>query len=157
MHKILCITLLLCSLSKLSNAQNSETRAQTVFGEFGGNGLVFSANYDTRFQNKQSGVGGRIGVGFFGGSGGGVLTFPLGINFLSGKKGNYLETGLGVTIVTITGEDFGGVTGTVIVPSIGYRYQPLESGFTGRIVISPLIGTQGGFIFFAGISAGFKF
>src|SRR5437764_4209656 len=152
MQKYLLITILFCTLFKIGNAQNSEVRAQSVFGEFGGNGLVFSANYDTRFQNKQSGIGGRLGIGFFGGTGGGVLTFPIWINYLSGKKGNYLETGLGVTIVTITGEDFGGVTGSVIVPSIGYRFQPLESGFTGRIVISPLIGTEGGFVFFAGIS-----
>ena len=158
------LILLLASISfqqitaqRLNDPKPESGRASCVFGEFGGNGLVFSANYDTRFKQSQSGPGGRIGIGFFGGDGGGIVTFPIGLNFLNGRNGNYFETGLGITIVTITGSDFGGITGSVIVPSVGYRYQSMTEGFTGRVAITPLIGTSGGFAFWAGISAGYKF
>src|SRR2546421_9218137 len=122
MLKFYSIVLLLSFISTSGYTQYRGTRAQSVFGEFGGNGLIFSVNYDTRFGNKQSGIGGRAGVGFFGGTGGGGLTFPLGFNYLAGKNSNYLEAGLGVTILTTTGQDFGGFTGSLFFPSIGFKY-----------------------------------
>jgi hypothetical protein len=42
------------------------------------------------------------------------------------------------------------------VPSIGYRYQPLRKGFTGRVILSPFI-SGGGMTFFAGVSGGVRF
>jgi hypothetical protein len=49
--------------------------------------------------------------------------------------------------------------GSLLVPNVGYRYQPVKMGFTGRIFISPLIaiGQGGGWIFYGGVSGGYKF
>lgn len=132
--------------------------AQQVYGEFLGNGLLFTANYDFRFKQRQKGLGMRVGLGFFGGSGGGIITIPVAINNLSGRAPNYLEVGLGATYASFTDSDdfFEGASSVLIIPSIGYRYQPRAKGFTGRIAFTPLIA-GGGFITYGGLSAGYKF
>ena len=138
------ITLLLCLSAIISFSQkNNEATspAQSVFIEIGGNGLLFSANYDVRFSPRQDGIGGRIGAGFFGGSGGGILTVPIGLNYLAGKSPNFLEAGFGYTYATFTGsDDFFSGHGSLLFPSVGYRYQQSGKGLMARIVISPAIG-----------------
>ncbi len=137
-------------------------RAQDVFGEIGGNGLLISVNYDTRLAPKQNGIGARAGIGYiadpFGDADG--ITIPLGINYLIGNKSSYLELGAGVTVYSLKGTSLFDVyvseSGVIYVPSIGYRYQPIHKGFTGRIFISPII-TNGGSAFWLGLSAGYKF
>jgi len=43
------------------NIQNPEVkRAQNIFVELGGQGLTFTANYDSRFSNRRDGLGGDI-------------------------------------------------------------------------------------------------
>jgi hypothetical protein len=44
-------------------AHKPSQRAQSVYGEIGGNGILLSANYDVRFANSQKGLGLRIGIG----------------------------------------------------------------------------------------------
>lgn len=148
--------------SNLTEKQKNDSsqRAQIVFGEIGGNGLLLSANYDFRFFKSQKGLGMRVGLGFFGGSGGGIVTVPVGLNFLAGKAPNYLEVGAGYTYATFTGgsDSFFSGSGGVFVPSIGYRYQPIDKGFVALIFVSPLVslGTGGGWIFWGGIGIGVK-
>jgi hypothetical protein len=142
----------------LSYAQKNEKahipsqRAQSVYGELGGNGILFSANYDVRFANSQKGLGARIGIGGLAN----YLTIPFAFNYLAGKAPNYFEGGLGITYATdaqATSDH-----GTAIVFSSGYRYQPLKNGFTARVVLSPFVATDGeGFFFFGGVSLGYKF
>lgn len=133
--------------------------AKQIYGEFLGNGLLFTANYDFRFGQRQKGLGMRVGLGFFGGSGGGIVTIPVAINNLSGRAPNYLELGLGVTYASFTDSDdfFDNSGSIIIVPSVGYRYQPRGKGFTGRIALTPLISPSGGFFTYGGLSAGYKF
>ena len=134
-------------------------RAQAIYGEFLGSGLIFSAHYDFRFAKTQNGFGMRAGLGFVGGSGGGVLTIPVGINHLAGKGPHYFESGLGVTWGATTSGDFEDDAGFFFVPSVGYRYMPLANGFTARINLSPLIylGEGGGWLMWGGFSLGYKF
>ena len=147
-----------------NKVEPSTERAKSVYAEIGGNGLLISANYDFRFAKKQDGFGARAGVGFIPDLGftPGAVTFPLGVNYLSGKGASYFEAGLGVTFITFsTGGDFLGnqVKGETIaffVPGIGYRYQPIRNGFTARIFVSPFIGS-GEVQFWAGLSLGYKF
>lgn len=144
--------------SKVDTTAKS-TRAQVVYGEFLGSGLIFSTHYDFRFGKRQNGFGMRAGVGFFGGSDGGILTVPVGINHLAGNGPHYFESGLGYTFATFTGnEDFLGGSGSLLVPSVGYRYQPLGKGFVARVYISPLVAIEesGGWIFWGGFSLGYK-
>lgn len=125
-------------------------RAQSVYGELGGNGILFSANYDVRFTKSQKGFGARVGVGYIAN----ILTLPVGINYLAGRSANFFEGGVGYTYLSDSYEDHA----SAIVLSAGYRYQPASNGFTARVFISPLIDTQtGDFVGFAGVSFGYKF
>lgn len=140
-------------------AKPPSRNAKQFYGEFLGNGLLFTANYDFRFGQRQKGLGMRVGLGFFGGSDGGILTVPIAINNLSGRAPNYLEVGLGATYAGMADGDeiFDEASTVLIIPSIGYRYQPKGKGFTGRIAFTPLVSTAGGFFTFGGLSAGYKF
>ncbi len=156
MKKVILSTAILLFSAMFVNAQN-----KAVYGELGGNGLVFSANYDMRFTKAENGFGFRVGVGYAGGTDVSVVTFPVGINYLTGKEAHHLELGIGVTPVTATvdifnDEDAKGST-TFIMPTIGYRYAKVGKGFIGRIYVGPVI-VGGGFFFpWGGISAGIKF
>ncbi|MGB3006238.1 MAG: hypothetical protein WBC06_07005 [Chitinophagaceae bacterium] len=156
MKKIFFGMAFILSGTVLVNAQN-----KAVYGEIGGNGVVFSANYDMRFTKTENGFGFRVGVGFAGGTGSSIFTFPLGLNYLTGKGASHLEIGFGVTPITASVELFDdeNETGstTLIMPTVGYRYGKVGKGFVGRIYVGPVI-VGGGFFFpFGGISAGIKF
>jgi len=149
---LLCVTTLSFGQRHDSTIAMESTRAQSVYGEIGANGIVFSANYDVRFGNSQKGLGLRIGIGGLAT----YLTVPIAINHLSGKAPNYFEGGLGITYVTDA--EATSDHGTAFVFSAGYRYQPLKNGFTARVVVSPLVATDGeGFFFYGGVSFGYKF
>jgi hypothetical protein len=153
-------------IAQVSYAQDkkyssTDQRAQCVFGELGGNGLAFSVNYDIRFARKQNGFGARAGIGLVPSFIATAVTFPVALNYLLGKGPHYVEAGAGATIVSYSSGIFDflgskGFTGVIFVPSLGYRYQPLKRGFTGRVIISPLIGS-GEFQLWGGLSAGYKF
>jgi hypothetical protein len=163
MKSLIAIVVICCLLSNDLYAQEKSggsQRASAVYGEFLGSGLIFSAHYDFRFAKKQNGLGMRAGLGFFGGSDGGILTVPIGLNHLAGKGPHYFESGLGYTYATFTdSEDFLDGSGSLLVPSVGYRFQPLSNGFTARVYLSPLIALSegGGWLFWGGFSLGYKF
>jgi hypothetical protein len=139
------------------------TRAQNVFVEIGGQGLLFSANYDTRFGNRRDGLGGRVGVGYIAADGTSLATFPLSLNYLLGKGRNFFEIGLGATIASAKSDGFwfeddeASGTGTIGTMSFGYRLQPVDSGFSFRGGITPIF-TKDFFIpYFFGVSLGYTF
>lgn len=140
----------------------TDQRAQSIFLEFLGNGLVLSINYDTRLARKQNGLGARIGLGYLPGvlGDGGGISIPFGINYLFGQKNSYLELGAGGTIYSLKEGtelfDNAGISGVLFVPSIGYRYQQPKNGLTGRIFISPLFDKSASQLW-AGLSIGYKF
>ena len=146
-----------------SNAQNtgsdvSGPSAKSIYGEFGGPGLL-SWNYDQRFKG-QKGLGFRLGFGGIGFFGAGIFTVPVGLNYLSGSKGNYFEVGAGASALTISdGRSLFSNDASTIIGFInfGYRYQPEKNGFTGRVFISPIISQAGVLPIYGGISAGYKF
>lgn len=156
MKKIFLAVALLV-VCKLSSAQ---TAAKSIYAELGGPGIA-SFNYDTRFQKKEDGLGGRIGFGGFAIDGSGVIVVPIGLNYLISKdQKNYLELGAGASIISATGDftddgktfrsSFGHLW-------MGYRYQPKEGGILFRAGICPIFG-NGFFIpYYAGIGFGYKF
>jgi hypothetical protein len=152
------------AFSQDEKAAGSATAAN-MFLELGGNGIFLSLNYDQRFSKKQNGLGGRLGIGFVPSidviiaETSSILVIPFGLNYLMGKGPNYFEAGAGGTFVSgsakVLDEESKG-SGFAFVPSIGYRYQPLRKGFTGRVILSPFI-SGGGMTFFAGVSGGVRF
>ena len=150
------VTILSCCLILLSYAQKA---AKSVYAEAGGPGLLFSANYDTRFSKKENGWGGRAGVGFVVGVGPiAGISFPLGVNYLAGNR-HYFEGGAGITFSTVT-SGLDNVNGSSSFffghISAGYRYQPKKNGFLFRIAVDPLFSSDGIF-FWAGLGMGYKF
>jgi hypothetical protein len=138
-------------------------RAQNVYVELGGPGLLFSANYDTRFSNKRDGLGGRIGAGYIASNGNSLFTLPIQANYLLGKQGKYFEIGLGATFINASGngEDeflsFDEAKGTIGTMTFGYRYQPVNGGFNFRASINPIFNSSNFIPYFAGISIGYTF
>ena len=80
--------------SILFSAALSAQSAKSIFFELGGPGLA-SINFDTRFGNREDGLGGRVGIGGFKVEETSAIFIPIGINFLLGKDSrNYFEIGL---------------------------------------------------------------
>ena len=171
------ITLTLCSillLSAMALSQNKINRdsifkkkfeakiytkkpAQAVFAEAGGNSIIWSLNYDRRFNNRLDGFGFRAGVGYFPLGGSNLLTVPLGINYLIGDKGHFAEIGANISFVNSSNKNksfpieskFGQLDFTldkvrmVYGFALGYRYQkPDVKGFHFRAGIEPILGDR---------------
>ncbi len=131
------------------------------FGLFGA-GPIFSVIYDRRFAKKLNGFGFAAGVGFFSLSGSAVFSLPVSINYLFGKKNNFIELAAGVTFATSTYSNLdggGNSTGNLIIEHInlGYRYQQAKGGFFARIGISPLFFGDGSYVtsFYLGLGTSF--
>jgi len=178
--KKLTFTLLLLFVMIISIAQ--DTKPSTVkqfYTEMGGPGILFSANFDSRFAaTKQTGWGMRAGIGFtikddeeFIDQNGNysyrvrtIPTLPIGINYLFGKEtsAHTFEVGAGTTFLFQKTEMLnyeshqkaGYVMGFF---SFMYRKQPLNGGFTWRIGFTPLINTAGDIVPFAGVGIGYSF
>ncbi|MES3019324.1 MAG: hypothetical protein V4721_16175 [Bacteroidota bacterium] len=139
-----------------------QSRAQNVFVEIGGQGLLFTANYDTRFSNKRNGLGGRAGIGYISIDGDHVTTVPIGLNYLLGSGRHLFEVGLGTTFIATGGrnefsffeEDESNLLGTM---SFSYRLQPVNSGFAFRVGLTPVFGKDFFIPYFGGLSLGYTF
>jgi hypothetical protein len=168
--KIAIITLLSIIIYNTSRAQSTtssradSTRAQSIFFELGGPGLLFSANYDTRFSQRRDGFGGRIGLGFIASNGSSLVSVPVQLNYLLGKNSKYFEIGVGASYVSFSsGSDFLSFNSTPTTShtvlgtmTFGYRYQPIDGGFNFRASFNPIFDSSN-FVPFGGISVGYTF
>lgn len=161
---IFLVALIIFTLGKLSaqDAPITEKRAQNVFVEIGGQGLLFTANYDTRFSNKRNGLGGRAGIGYMSLDGERITTVPIALNYLLGKGKQFFEIGLGATFtsssdgspILFKDDSEGSVLGTM---SFSYRLQPVDSGFSFRAGLTPVFNASNFIPYYAGISLGYSF
>ncbi len=143
-----------------------EKRAQNFYVEILGQGLLFTANYDTRFSHKRNGIGGRIGFGALSIDGTTLITAPISLNYLLGKEKSFFEIGLGVTYVSASTSNSGSVffengsnsTSTILgTMSFMYRLQPKDSGFSFRGGFTPYFNKDGFIPYYPGISLGYTF
>lgn len=155
------LTLFTLSRSSAQDAPVTEKRAQNVFVEIGGQGLLFTANYDTRFSRKRNGLGGRAGIGYLSVDDENVTTFPVSLNYLLGKGKHFFEVGLGATFIgssddtsVIFDDSEGGVLGTM---SFSYRLQPVDHGFSFRAGFTPVFNANNFIPYFVGLSLGYSF
>lgn len=155
MKKLILFFVLLFGFSQMGKTQ----AAKSVYFELGGPGIA-SFNFDTRFSNKEDGIGGRIGFGGFSIEGDGAVFVPIGLNYILGKDSkNYFELGAGVTPVFISSANSsdGNFTSTFGHLIFGYRMQPRDGGFTFRAFINPIFGEFGFVPYYGGVSFGYKF
>lgn len=142
-------------LSGLASAQviarttnGGSGKRQQLFLEAGGaSGTVLSLNYDVRLKPAQAGWGIRAGLGFWPEGAQRIVSVPLQLNYLFGKKQHLLETAAGATIFH---SNFAGSTwgidsneGMSLIGSFGaaYRYQPFGRGLTARAGATLLVGS----------------
>lgn len=144
-----------------TSAQN-EKRAQNVFVELGGQGLLFTANYDSRFSKRMDGLGGRVGIGYISIGGDNATTVPLSLNYLLGTGRHFFEMGLGAILLATSGNDNSflfdennsNVIGTM---SFSYRLQPVDQGFSFRAGLTPIFNKNFFIPYYAGLSLGYSF
>ncbi|MDB5223571.1 MAG: hypothetical protein JWN83_2238 [Chitinophagaceae bacterium] len=163
MKKRFALLILAFTISVTANAQKA---AKAFYAELGGPGLA-SANFDMRFAKKEDGFGFRVGIGGFSLSDGfgdrtGILTVPVGVNYLIGKdQKNYFELGAGFTYINATSsssgfssDNFSSSFGNL---TLGYRIAPAKGGFFFKAEITPVFG-NGFFIpYYGGVAFGYKF
>ncbi|RYY68293.1 MAG: hypothetical protein EOO13_12710 [Chitinophagaceae bacterium] len=174
----LIVVCTLISFTALSQTESTAVPAvinKSFFAELGGPGVLFSANFDTRFKKSPLGFGGRIGIGFvtadestFDPNNGydyktrSVITVPVQLNYLFGKPNsvNAFEVGLGATyigrkldILDYYEEESTQVLGTA---SFMYRRMPKDGGFSWRIGFTPLFA-NGLIQPFGAVSVGYNF
>jgi hypothetical protein len=149
---------------EVGNSNVATKRAQNVFVEIGAQGLLFTANYDTRFSNKRNGIGGRVGFGAFSVDGLTVVTAPISLNYLLGEGKNFFEIGLGATYINGSSSDFfgdgsGNESASTVIGTMAfmYRLQPVNSGFSFRGGFTPIFSSDGFVPYYAGISLGYTF
>ena len=162
-------TLVLLFLSVLVKGQESGStssengkRAQNVFVELGGQGLLFTANYDSRFSKRRDGLGGRAGIGYISIGGDNASTVPLSLNYLLGKGRQFFEIGLGATLLATSGNDnsflFNENNSNIIgTMSFSYRLQPIDRGFSFRAGLTPIFNKNFFIHYYAGLSMGYSF
>jgi len=170
--------------SAQTNQVDETSKTEKIFyAELGGPGVLFSANFDSRFKkNTRTGLGFRIGLGFTVDEtetqvpqpGGGYYydykttsagTIPVGINYVFGKpkSANMFEVGGGVTFLTKKISLFNyGSSDPKAGNMIGhfefmYRYAPVDGGFSWRIGFTPMIGTSGDIFPSGAIGLGYAF
>ena len=169
------LLLFCCYTTFAQETTGASNRNQAVYLELAGNGLVFSLNYDMRLaKNRQDGHGVRIGVGGFpvysrdnaGNRVKGIaVTIPLAYNYLIGKRRSAFELGAGITPaigyvegVEISGEEIKETDFALLgFANVGYRYQPLNSGFVFRFTWTPAVTNEGFQPFWLGLSLGYGF
>lgn len=159
------ILLILSSFSfQVLHAQKKEIRtpsatASQMYFEFGGAGILYSLNYDTRFLKKENGLGGRIGIGIISVDETTFSAIPVGLNYLFGYDGKYFEVGTGVSFLSYkenSDVDLFNGSATTGYLQIGYRSQPNKPGFTWRANFSPFFGNKY-FVPSGGVSIGYRF
>jgi hypothetical protein len=148
--------------------------ARSIYLEAGGAGLSYSFNFDSRFRGEK-GLGWRGGLSYISREDDvKMFSAPLQVNYLIGKKVNFIEVGAGITYFylddyiyyngpgfTSSGEsEFilpvktkGDVMATF---TFGFRHQPVH-GIMYRLAITPIANRSGFWPLFAGLSFGYSF
>jgi hypothetical protein len=118
---------------------------QAVYFQLGGSGPIISANYDRRFFNKVNGLGFAAGIGYWSESNFGantsIFSVPLSINYLFGRRNDFLELAAGATYISASADLFDSndsESGFFYHVNMGYRHQPATGGFFFRGGYSPL-------------------
>lgn len=117
-----------------------------LFAELGGNGFLFSVNYE-RLIHKNIGI--RIGYG--------GRVYPVMINFY-GNGNNKIEAGFGISYIAEEIQFFDNQKTMLIATTLGLRHQKSAGGTVVRLSFTPFYNpTTGKVLLFGGISLGWSF
>lgn len=144
-----CILSILCFLIAgiEGKAQDVHYAKNSIYLELGGNGGIYSFNYERNFLKS---INCRAGFSYYSQSWGfssGTIktrTVPLTITWMSGKKANHFEIGGGVLFKNEHKEldDVDYFNKFIdITAFVGYRYQKPGGGYLFRIGLTPFFPT----------------
>jgi len=184
---LLAIVGLLTTVNQSLSAQNESVVDKQIYVEWGGPGVVLSANFDARFKlNSRLGLGYKLGVGYgtekFDDSWVRFLkmvdilyflkeseferpfyTFPMGLNYAFGNpnKASSFEVGGGVTLLTrrvsLYYYEMKKPGYMIGFLSFMYRIMPVQGNFSFRAGFTPIIGTSGDLFPMGAIGIGYTF
>jgi hypothetical protein len=103
--KKLILFLVLSGFSQFTFSQQNISQekipTRSAYLELGGAGVIYSFNYDFRFNSqKMDSWGMRVGVGGYSTSNDSFFSLPVVINKLYGRGPHFFEMGLGLTFLT---------------------------------------------------------
>ncbi len=151
LHLFNLLILMILFVNLRTNAQDSCFNKNAVLMEIGGNGLLYSINYE-RFVSKN--LNAKVGNSFFKiiekqtDKSMIVMSYPISFNYLINlsKQNHFIETGVGVMNLITSGDlvEYNSVTNYYLNPflNLGYRYKPTKNRFLFRIGFSPFLGTK---------------
>ena len=174
---------LLLTFNQSLLAQEEKIANKLFYAEFGGPGIIMSANLDGRFKsNSRLGFGYRLGAGFGVGKFDDkqvvdpntgnvyyeevtrtVYAFPVGLNYILGKpkSSSSFEVGGGVSFLSRETSMYnyemkkhGHILGFA---TFMYRIAPVNGGMSFRIGFTPIIGTAGDLFPMGALSFGYAF
>ena len=154
MYKVFFSIIVAMAIAFSSNAQSP---LKVVYAELFGPGVIPTANFDIRFSSNNNGFGARVGVGGLVIGGTGLISIPIGVNYIISKdQKNYFEAGAGYTYLSSGVNYMDKWEGSVGNLTFGYRYAPIGGGFFFKAQITPLFGDGMFLPFFGGIGLGYK-
>ena len=169
MKKVLLSLCTICIIGTSLSAQEINYRGTSqyvAYVEGLGQGGLITINYDQRFTKSTDGPGFRVGIGYVDVGKFSGYTLPVGLNYLHGRNGKYLELGLGLTYGKMQIIDaFDNKPRLASNLFLGFRYQPEEPGLNIRVGVSGFYGNikrpeqeQEAFFFpLPGVSLGYTF
>jgi hypothetical protein len=141
-------------LSQMSKGPKivTDRAPQALYFQLGGSGPVLSANYDRRFSKKLNGAGFAAGIGYWRDFGISMVSVPVSLNYLIGRKTHFVELAAGTTFLSASTLDWyeedETASGFIHHVNLGYRHQPALGGFFFRGGFSPLFGGGEAFMSF---------
>jgi len=182
---LLTIAILLTIGNQSVTAQENEIANKLFYVEFGGPGIIMSANFDGRFMpDTRLGLGYRIGAGFGLSSFGNesynyydygeywvysskptrtVYSFPIGLNYVFAKpdRATSFEMGAGVTILSqkMSIYNYEAYEPGYVIGYLNFMFRvaPVNGGMAFRVGLTPIIGTAGDLYPMASIGFGYAF
>ncbi|MDO9551282.1 MULTISPECIES: hypothetical protein [Rhodonellum] len=162
--RISLIVAIIIFMLPLSGISQDETKREAVFLEGLGSGILYSFNYDWRFKDQANGLGAKVGLGYTAIDGYSVTTLPFAVNYLVGRKRNFLELGLGATVLFLsrTNSTFTSsdprltASGLLFNGIIGYR-RVAQSGFLLRAGLTPFFSSDPAQLLAPQVSIGYAF
>lgn len=150
--KTMLVLISIFIINNLCSAQDIEPQAkQNISFELGGNGLLYSLNYEYIFSNNIA-VKSGISLVNFQESGSKknqlITTFPITCSYLYdvGKNEHFIEAGLGIMLLLSSGDLTSFNSKTDLFPNItttlGYRYKKVDSKWNYRIAFTPYYGMK---------------
>jgi hypothetical protein len=183
--KIISIAVFSVFLFSTQSFAQYSAPTQSVFVELGGPGLVYSFNYDFRFdKDRLDSWGLRMGAGGYartdtwsGGSDrNALLTVPVQVTKLFGRSVHFFEVGGGATFIYFRDEysgwgnnngqvrkNFDFILNSGDTPALmgtlnfGYRKIPVNGGFTYMANLIPIFNQNGFWPIWAGVGFGYAF